>query len=112
MKIYIMGNTAHTCLYKIGISKNVKNRKNEIQKTMGGRVYVIFSWNLIFAFFWEQLLHRMYGVLNAKGIRGSGKTEWFRLILPITPILWIIFFWAIELVGIGVVCLTIIKMMQ
>ena len=101
MKIYVMGSTAHVCRYKIGISKNVANRRKNIESTIEGRVYVIFSCPLLFAYFWEQLLHGIYAPLNVKNMKGSGRTEWFTMIAPITPILLILAAFCFELSVIG-----------
>ena len=109
MKIYIMGATHHIGRYKIGISKNVANRRKNIEKSIDGNVYVIFVWNLFFAYFWEQTLHRIYSPLNDKNFKGSGRTEWFWMIAPITPILFILLFSAIEIGAIGAIIITSIK---
>ena len=95
-KIYIMGSLSHIGRYKIGISKNVTNRRKNISESIKSDVFVIFSCPLLFAYFWEQLLHVVYSPLNAS-MKGSGKTEWFWMFAPITPILFILTFFCLEL---------------
>lgn len=93
--IYILGNTRYWFRYKIGIARDVKARKGEIDRTLKGDVYDIFWIKVFFAMRIEQFMHLIYGVLSAK-MRGSGKTEWFWMIFPITPILFLILVWAIQ----------------
>ena len=93
--IYVMGNTRYLFRYKIGISNNVVNRRDCIDKSLGGSVYVIFSIKLHYAYFLEQTLHGIYYPLNAR-MKGSGKTEWFWFIFPFSPILLILTAWIIQ----------------
>lgn len=93
--IYILGNTRYWFRYKIGIARDVQARKGEIDRTLKGDVYDIFWIKVFFAMRIEQFMHFIYGFLSAK-MRGSGKTEWFWMIFPITPILFLIIVWAIQ----------------
>lgn len=101
MKIYVMGSTRHMCRYKIGISKNVENRRKNIESSIKGGVYVIFSCPLLAAYFWEQLLHLIYSPFNDRKMKGSGRTEWFWLFVPVTPILLICTIFCLEIGSIG-----------
>ena len=85
-KVYILGNTYYLFRYKIGIAKNMKNRERQIEETLKGDTYEIFSIRLIYAEKVETFLHRIYRLQRTK-LRGSGKTDWFWFLLPVTPIL-------------------------
>lgn len=84
--IYVLGNTRYLFRYKIGIARNLENRKRGINNSLKGSTYEIFSVKVFFAQAIEQFLHRLYSPLNAR-MYGSGKTEWFWLTLPVSPIL-------------------------
>ena len=82
--IYVLGNTRHLFRYKIGIAKSVDNRKQNIGNTLRGYTYEIFAAKFFFAHSIEQLLHGVYSPLNAR-MKGSGKTEWFWMVIPVSP---------------------------
>ena len=84
--IYILGNTKHVCRYKIGITHSVEDRTRGIESTLKGRTFEIFSAKFIFAQRIEHTLHMIYKPLNAR-MSGSGKTEWFWMLFPVTPTL-------------------------
>ena len=84
--IYVLGNWAYPFRYKIGIAHDVKKRKDGIDKSMRGRIYDLFWIKVMFAMRIEQFLHWFYAPLSAR-MKGSGKTEWFWMIFPVTPIL-------------------------
>jgi hypothetical protein len=94
--IYVLGNWAYPFRYKIGIARDVDKRKANIDKSMTGHIYDLFWIKVIYAQRIEQLLHGLYSPLSAK-MRGSGKTEWFWMIFPVTPILLLILIWAIQI---------------
>lgn len=75
-RIYIFGNWPYLFLIKIGISKNVLLRKQNVSKTGRGRAFVILSLSVPFARRVEQFLHILCKPLNIRWA-GSGKTEWF-----------------------------------
>jgi T5orf172 domain len=82
--IYILGNTRYLFRYKIGIARNVENRKRGIDSTLNGTTYEIFSVKVFYAQRIEQFLHSVYRPLHAR-MYGSGHTEWFWMVLPVTP---------------------------
>jgi hypothetical protein len=82
--IYILGNTRYLFRYKIGIAGNVDNRKRGIDNSISGTTYEIFSVKIFYAQRIEQLLHALYRPLHAR-MYGSGHTEWFWMVLPVTP---------------------------
>ena len=84
--IYILGNTRYLFRYKIGIAKNIDNRTRSINSSLKGSTYEIFSVKVFFAQRIEQFLHGVYSPLSAR-MYGSGKTEWFWLTLPISPMI-------------------------
>lgn len=93
--VYIMRNSRYQFRYKIGISNNVNFRRMSIDNSMKGSVHVIFSARFFYAENVETLMHQIYRPLRAK-MTGSGKTEWFWFILPITPILILSGLWVLQ----------------
>lgn len=92
--IYILFSPRYPFRYKIGIAYNVQKRISEINKTMQGTTYEIFSIRIHFAEFFEGCFHVLYFFLNAKmSKKYSGYTEWFWFVFPFTPIilLWCLF---------------------
>lgn len=68
-------------LYKIGISKDWKVRKSQVQqsKKMHGKLSLIIAVPLIGATFFEQQLHKKFAAYR-KPLKGvSGGTEFFEL---------------------------------
>jgi hypothetical protein len=94
--VYVMGSTRYWFRYKIGISNNTKSRANNISKSIKGDAYVIFSLPFFFAENVEIFMHGIYRPLNAR-MKGSGKTEWFWLIFPISPLILLILMWIFQL---------------
>ena len=90
--IYVMGNTNHLFKYKIGIAENVERRRKEIQQSLGGTQYVIMYFEYWIAPTLEAFLHTIYSPLHVKRMRGSGHTEWFWMIFPVTPIIFLCIF--------------------
>lgn len=84
--IYILGNTRYLFRYKIGIARNIENRTRSINNSLKGSTYEIFSVKVFFAKRIEQFLHGVYSPLSAR-MHGSGKTEWFWLTLPVSPMI-------------------------
>ena len=84
--IYILGNTRYLFRYKIGIARNIENRTRSINNSLKGSTYEIFSVKVFFAQRIEQFLHGVYSPLSAR-MHGSGKTEWFWLTLPVSPMI-------------------------
>ena len=93
--IYVLGSTRHPFRYKIGIAKNVDNRRQNIREDLKGGVYEVFKVKVFFARRIEGLLHAFYTPLSAR-MHGTGKTEWFWMIFPITPCAFLLFFWVLE----------------
>lgn len=82
MYVYCMKSTKYPGIYKIGISNDPKFRSWWISKSMPGNAVVLFKFELYFAYQIEQTLHLIFKPFNVKGLKGSGKTEWFRPGLP------------------------------
>lgn len=82
MFVYCMKSTKYPGIFKIGISNDPDWRSWWISKTMSGNAVVLFKFELYFAYEIEQTLHLIFKPLNVKGLKGSGKTEWFRPGLP------------------------------
>jgi hypothetical protein len=97
--IYILGSTHYPFRYKIGIAKSTENRQDQINKTLRGSVYEIFRVKVFFAHKMEQLLHTIYSPLHAK-MYGSGRTEWFWMVFPITPSILLVVILLLQVLGI------------
>jgi hypothetical protein len=104
--IYVLGNTRHLCRYKIGITKSVENRTRGIESSLKGTTYEIFAARFFFARRIEQFLHGVYRPLNAR-MKGSGKTEWFWMVFPVSPTVILSALWIVQwcLIPSLVVCL-------
>jgi T5orf172 domain len=93
--IYILGNTRYIFRYKIGIAHNIESRKRSISNSVRGDIYEIYSVKVFFAHKIEKMLHGFYSPLNAS-MKGSGKTEWFWMILPVSPTILLMFIWVLQ----------------
>lgn len=93
--IYVLGNTRHVFRYKIGIAKSVESRRKNISNSLRGHTYEIFSAKFFFARDIEQFMHGVYRPLNAR-MQGSGKTEWFWMLLPVSPTVMLSFLWLVQ----------------
>lgn len=93
--IYVLGNWAYPFRYKIGIARSIDQRKEGINRSMKGKIYDIFWIKVIFAQRIEQFLHWFYAPLSAK-MHGSGKTEWFYMIFPVSPIILLCCVWILQ----------------
>ena len=93
--IYILGNSRYLFRYKIGIAKSVENRTKGIENTLRGYTYEIFADKFFFSHRIEQTLHIIYSPLNAR-MKGSGKTEWFWMVLPISPTIVLAALWILQ----------------
>lgn len=93
--IYVLGNTHYIGRYKIGIAKSVENRTRGIESSLRGTTYEIFAARFFFARRIEHFLHGLYRPLNAR-MKGSGKTEWFWMVFPVTPTVFLAFLWALQ----------------
>ncbi len=93
--IYVLGNSRYLFRYKIGIAKSVENRTKGIENTLRGYTYEIFAAKFFFARNIEQFLHTVYSPLNAR-MKGSGKTEWFWMVLPISPTIVLAALWIMQ----------------
>jgi hypothetical protein len=93
--IYVLGNSRYLCRYKIGIAKSVENRTKNIEGSLKGNTYEIFAARFFFAQKIEQSFHKVYSPLSAK-MQGSGKTEWFWMLLPVTPVVFLSLLWILQ----------------
>ncbi len=87
--IYVLGNTRYLFRYKIGIANNMQNRTKNIDNSLKGKTYEIYAVKVFYAQRIEQLLHGLYSPLSARQMYGSGRTEWFWMFLPVTPMLFL-----------------------
>ena len=93
--IYILGNTRYWFRYKIGIARDVETRKRSIAGSQKGDVYEIFAAKFFFSQRIEKTFHFLYAPLNAS-MKGSGRTEWFWMILPVSPTLLLSVLWLMQ----------------
>jgi T5orf172 domain len=94
--IYVLGNWAYPFRYKIGIARDVSKRVAGIDRSLSGKMYDIFWIKVLFAHQIEGFLHTLYSPLHAR-MKGSGYTEWFWMIFPVTPIILLIAVWVIQI---------------
>lgn len=91
--VYCMRNSNLPGLYKIGFSERTSVRRDFIDRSMRGRVFVLFDQRLMFAYPIEKILHAMFAHIRTT-THGSGKTEWFRPAKsPYLPMAWCLAFW-------------------
>lgn len=83
--------------YKIGITDKPKQRLKEIRRSMPKhRIRKILSVKIYGARVLEQYLHLFYAFFRSPHKKGSGKTEWFKFIFPVTPILQILLVYIVQ----------------
>lgn len=91
--VYCMRNSALPGLYKIGISKVTTVRRQFIDRSMRGRVHILFDQRLMWPKVWEKVLHWLFAHIRTT-THGSGKTEWFKpAASPVLPAIWCLVFW-------------------
>ena len=105
--IYVLGNLSYPFRYKIGIARSVEQRKAGISRSIKGSVFDIFWIKVLFAHQIEGFLHWQYAPLHDR-MSGSGYTEWFWMIFPVTPILLLIIIWALEVLVIPAAIVAVI----
>jgi hypothetical protein len=91
-----MTNDRYPGYYKIGYTslENAQVRRAFVDRSMKGKVSVLFSQRLFLAYPWEKFLHAMFGHIRTT-THGSGKTEWFRpAFSPFLPVCWLIVYWS------------------
>jgi hypothetical protein len=77
--IYLGRTTANSRLVKIGITKDVEARWQNIDRSVqGSKEYPIASFRVLNAAWLETQLKRKYA-RRRKPFKGSGKSEWFSL---------------------------------
>lgn len=91
--VYCMSNWPKFWVSKFGITDHTKARVRNVSETTFGTAYhIIPPFNIAWGFWCEQWTHSLYWIFNAPFRRGSGKSEWYLNINPITAlILWTIF---------------------
>lgn len=108
--IYMMHNSRRPFLWKIGIANSADRRRQEVDNSTAGTVRVVTSCQLYFAYALEQIMHFIYAPLNQR-VKGSGGTEWFFFLVPISPflIIWTVYivqevllkaWWVLLIVGV------------
>ena len=94
--VYCMTNDRYPGYYKIGFTslENAQVRRAFVDRSMKGKVSVLFSQRLFLAYPWEKFLHYMFGHIRTT-THGSGKTEWFRpAFSPFLPLAFGIIYWS------------------
>ncbi len=82
--IYIM-HIPDTYRYKIGLSKNPKQREKQLQRKLGTELQLLHYRRVFFTHYFEQFLHRLVSRKNVTFDK-AGK-EWFEFYNPRFPIL-------------------------
>lgn len=94
--VYCMTNDRYPGYYKIGYTslENAQVRRAFVDRSMKGKVSVLFSQKLFLAYPWEKFLHYLFGHIRTT-THGSGKTEWFRpAFSPFLPLCWGLVYWS------------------
>ena len=91
MFVYILKSKNRRFRYKIGISKNPRQRV----KTVAEPSTLVFALPVIGSAWLERYLHRRYNHLR-RPIKGNGGTEWFYFWVPFRPILWVVVFFTAQ----------------
>lgn len=87
--IYLMINLPFLWKCKIGISRNVKRRRRNIDETTKGWVLKVWALPMPFAENLEKELHRFFRHFHSPFEKGSGRTEWY-ITIPVLPLAWLI----------------------
>ena len=74
---YLFGSVLYFWKSKWGISDKTATRRAQVDKDVAGVVFCVFSREILFGWHCEQLVHRIYGALNAPMKTGTGRSEWF-----------------------------------
>lgn len=92
-KVYCMSNWPKFWVSKFGITDNTKARVRNVSETTFGTAYhIIPPFTLAWGHACEGFVHALYFLFNAPFRKGSGRTEWFLNINPITCLfLWAMF---------------------
>lgn len=91
--IYIMGNFPFFWKVKIGITTfgKIKKRRKSVSRTTKGYVFPIFFSILPFGVrSLEQDLHKLFKVAHMPFKKGSGRTEWFFILVLFPAVLFIL----------------------
>lgn len=107
--LYLMVHFPLICFWKIGITGvGAVNRAIGIDKAVFGMPIPIFIAWIPGAYFIEQALHAVCGLLNVRFYSGDGESEWFWfpcivIALPVMLSIWGGWFWLVQWVtGIGI----------
>lgn len=87
--VYLFVNIPFIWKCKIGISKNVRNRRKHVSKSTPGIAIPIWFVFIPFAEGVEKTLHGFFKAFHSPFRRGSGRSEWY-LTFPVLPLAWII----------------------
>lgn len=90
--LYLFWNIPCIWMCKIGIGGNYQRRSKEVSRTVFGVAVPVFAVKILFAYKIEKALHRTFRVFNIP-FHGSGKEEWFFiLVLPFAAVVMLFFF--------------------
>ena len=90
--VYCMSNWPKVWVSKFGITDHTKRRVQNVSETTFGTAYhIIPPFNLAYGYWCEQFVHGLYFLFNAPFRKGSGRSEWYLNLNPITCLLvWMI----------------------
>lgn len=74
---------------KFGISDTVARRRADVSESTAGYVFPVVSAKITSAHSKEVFIHALYAWANAPFSKGSGRSEWF---LNVSPLTWLLVF--------------------
>lgn len=90
--IYLMANVPYIWKSKFGISDTVGKRRANVSETTSGYVFTVASAKITSGHAKEGFVHAVYAWANAPFRAGSGRSEWF---LNVSPMSWAVGFSAL-----------------
>ena len=100
--LYLFWNIPCIWMCKIGIGGDYERRRKEVSRTAPGNAILFLAVKILFAYRIEKALHRTFRVFNIP-FHGSGKQEWFFiLVLPFAAAVMLFFFFLEWIVILGI----------
>ena len=80
-----------------------------IDKSMKGEQDYIFTWPVLFPYFFEEVWAETFNLFSSPLRAGSGKTEWYRggVAIEMAMVIYIMTIWSIEFSSIVILSLII-----
>jgi len=95
--VYVLNNFPYFWKFKFGISDKPKYRARGVSDTTPGEVGTLIAMRIPFGYQFEQFVHFVYAPLRRPFEQGSGRSEWFLGLSPITFLIML----TLELTGVN-----------